>query len=49
MIRDIIITILEILMLCIEIPIIIIIACILGIVYFFYVIYEFIKTFIFNK
>lgn len=49
MIRDILITILEILMLFIEIPIIIITAIIIGIAYLIYVFWEFIKMIIFNK
>lgn len=49
MFRNIIVTILEILMLIVEIPVILITAIIIGITYFVYIIYGYIKTEIFNK
>lgn len=47
--RDLLYLIGEIILVIIAIPLILLGAALLGIVYFFYVICEFIKTFIFNK
>ena len=47
--RDLLYLIGEIILVIIAIPLVLLGAALLGIVYFFYVIYEFIKTFIFNK